>query len=100
MTAKCLPNMNEDTRIVPLLDKLSQGFLAGVSSEWSNQTEGTTEGLTADMIDEIARKHYPACMRNMHMNLRQDRHLKHFARLTYGLFLKVCLPSLRQTPSL
>ena len=92
--------MNEDTRIVPLLDKLSQGFLAGVSSEWSNQTEGTTEGLTADMIDEIARKHYPACMRNMHMNLRKDHHLKHFARLTYGLFLKVCLPSLCQTPSL
>ncbi|KAI4527527.1 DNA primase, large subunit [Schizophyllum commune Loenen D] len=96
MTAKCLPNMNEDTRIVPLLDKLSQGFLAGVSSEWSNQTEGTTEGLTADMIDDIARKHYPACMRNMHINLRKDHHLKHFARLTYGLFLKVLGLSLEE----
>lgn len=89
MTAKFLPKMDEDTRIVPLLDKLSQGFLAGVSNEWSTLTEGTTEGLSADMIDDIARKHYPMCMRNMHTNLRRDHHLKHFGRLTYGLFLKV-----------
>lgn len=73
---------------MPILDNLSKGFQAGVSSEWASKTEGQ-EGLTADMIDEMAYKHYPACMRNLHMALRRDKHLKHYGRLQYGLFLKV-----------
>ncbi|EJF65965.1 DNA primase, large subunit [Dichomitus squalens LYAD-421 SS1] len=87
-TAKALPRLDEDTRLIPILDNLSKGFQAGISSEWAGKTEGQ-EGLTADMIDEMAYKHYPACMRNLHMALRRDKHLKHFGRLQYGLFLKV-----------
>lgn len=89
MTAKALPRLDEDTRLVPILDNLSKGFLAGVSSEWSNASAGAGDGLTADMVDEMAFKHFPACMRNLHMCLRRDKHLKHFGRLQYGLFLKV-----------
>ena len=73
---------------MPILDNLSKGFQAGVSSEWASKTDGQG-GLTADMIDEMAYKHYPACMRNLHMALRRDKHLKHYGRLQYGLFLKV-----------
>lgn len=29
------------------------------------------------------------CMRNLHKNLRRDKHLRHYGRLQYGLFLKV-----------
>ncbi|KAI1795763.1 DNA primase, large subunit [Ganoderma leucocontextum] len=87
-TAKALPRLDEDTRLVPILDNLSKGFQAGVSSEWAGKTEGQ-EGLTADMVDEMAYKHYPACMRNLHMALRRDKHLKHYGRLQYGLFLKI-----------
>ncbi|KAH9842643.1 DNA primase large subunit [Rhodofomes roseus] len=89
MTAKALPFLDEDTRIVPILNNLSQGFLAGVSSEWSTATAGSGNEITADMIDDMARKHFPACMRNLHECLRRDKHLKHFGRLQYGLFLKV-----------
>ncbi|EPT06137.1 DNA primase large subunit [Fomitopsis schrenkii] len=89
MTAKALPFLDEDTRIVPILNNLSQGFLAGVSSEWSTATAGSGDELTADMIDDMAKKHFPACMRNLHECLRRDKHLKHFGRLQYGLFLKV-----------
>ncbi|KAI0665152.1 DNA primase large subunit [Cubamyces menziesii] len=89
MTAKALPRLDEDTRIVPILDNLSKGFLAGVSSEWSGATAASGDAITADMIDELAFKHFPACMRNLHMCLRRDKHLKHFGRLQYGLFLKV-----------
>ncbi|OSC99040.1 DNA primase large subunit [Trametes coccinea BRFM310] len=89
MTAKALPRLDEDTRIVPILDNLSKGFLAGVSSEWNNASAAAGDALTADMIDEMAYKHFPACMRNLHMCLRRDKHLKHFGRLQYGLFLKV-----------
>ncbi|KAI0831416.1 DNA primase large subunit [Trametes gibbosa] len=89
MTAKALPRLDEDTRIVPLLDNLSKGFLAGISSEWSNASAASADALTADMVDEMAFKHFPACMRNLHMCLRRDKHLKHFGRLQYGLFLKI-----------
>lgn len=90
MTARALPRLDEDTRIIPILDNLSQGFLAGVSSEWGNaSSSGNGSEVTADMVDDIARKHYPMCMRNLHDCLRRDRHLKHFGRLQYGLFLKV-----------
>jgi DNA primase large subunit len=43
------------------------------------------------MVDELSRKHFPICMRNLHENLRRDHHLKHYGRLQYGLFLKVTL---------
>ncbi|KAL0946995.1 hypothetical protein HGRIS_013140 [Hohenbuehelia grisea] len=88
LTAKALPRLDEDTRLVPILSNLSQGFLAGMSSEWTSGTENG-EDIRAEMVDELARKHYPMCMRYMHDNLRRDKHLKHFGRLQYGLFLKV-----------
>ncbi|KAF9264810.1 DNA primase, large subunit [Marasmius fiardii PR-910] len=90
MTAKALPRLDEDNRLLPILNNLSQGFVAGVSSDWVAPTHEGGEGeIRADMVDEIAQKHFPLCMRNLHQNLRKDRHLKHFERLTYGLFLKV-----------
>ncbi|EKM55552.1 uncharacterized protein PHACADRAFT_173695 [Phanerochaete carnosa HHB-10118-sp] len=90
VTLKHLPRLDEDTRIFPLLDNLSQGFLAGVSSEWSSTTSSATgDEITADMVDELSRRHFPMCMRHLHDTLKRDKHLKHFGRLQYGLFLKV-----------
>ncbi|KAG8217804.1 DNA primase, large subunit [Butyriboletus roseoflavus] len=85
---KCFSRMDEDTRLVPILNNLSQGFLAGVPSEWVNPS-ATGDEIRADMIDDLARKHFPMCMRNLHECLVRDRHLRHFGRLQYGLFLKV-----------
>ncbi|KAG9318773.1 DNA primase large subunit [Chiua virens] len=87
-TARMLPRMDEDTRLVPILNNLSQGFLAGVPSEWVNSS-ATGDEIRADMIDDLARKHFPMCMRNLHECLVRDHHLKHYGRLQYGLFLKV-----------
>jgi DNA primase large subunit len=80
--------MDEDTRLEPILDNLSQGFIAGIGSEWSTG-ENVGEGIRAEMVDELARQHFPMCMRNLHENLKRNHHLKHFGRLQYGLFLKV-----------
>lgn len=80
--------MDEDSRILPVLENLSQGFIAGVPSEYSSAEE-TGDAVTAEMIDDMSRKHFPMCMRNLHDTLRKDRHLKHYGRLQYGLFLKV-----------
>ncbi|KAG6845447.1 hypothetical protein H0H87_009355 [Tephrocybe sp. NHM501043] len=90
LTARSLPRLDEDTRIMPILDNLSQGFLAGVPSEWVGAGEITNaDGIKAEMVDDLAKKHFPMCMRTIHDNLRRDHHLKHFGRLNYGLFLKV-----------
>jgi DNA primase large subunit len=90
MTAKSLPRLDEDSRLVPILTNLSHGFIAGVPSDWSSVlAEGNGEDIKAEMVDDIARNHYPMCMRSLHDNLRRDRHLLHAGRLQYGLFLKV-----------
>lgn len=91
MTARSFPRLDEDSRLVPILNNLSGGFLAGVTSEWNAPSEGELGKITADMIDELSRKHFPMCMRTLHDNLRKDHHLKHFGRLQYGLFLKVSI---------
>lgn len=90
MTARSLPRLDEDTRLIPILDNLSQGFLAGVPSDWGSST-GETSGdeIKAEMVDGLAKKHFPMCMGSLHETLRRDHHLKHFGRLQYGLFLKV-----------
>ncbi|KAH9951925.1 DNA primase large subunit [Amylocystis lapponica] len=98
MTAKALPRLDEDTRLVPILDNLSQGFLAGVSSEWSSSSN-TGDEITAEMVDDLSRRHFPMCMRNLHDSLRRDHHLKHFGRLQYGLFLKVLGLSIEEAVS-
>ncbi|KAH8117327.1 DNA primase, large subunit [Phellopilus nigrolimitatus] len=91
-TAKALPRLDEDTRLMPILEHLGQGFLSGMSvaSEYTS-AEGLGDGeeVRAEMIDELAAKHWPMCMHHLHDSLRRDRHLKHFGRLQYGLFLKV-----------
>ncbi|KAI9446392.1 DNA primase large subunit [Lactarius indigo] len=87
MTAKAIPRMDEDTRLEPILANLSQGFIAGIGSEWG-ANESTGEEIRAEMVDELAHKHFPMCMRNLQENLKRNHKLKHFGRLQYGLFLK------------
>ncbi|KAJ7273647.1 eukaryotic and archaeal DNA primase, large subunit-domain-containing protein [Mycena haematopus] len=89
-TSRYMPRLDEDTRLGGILDNLSQGFLAGVSSEWSAApADMNGEAIRAEMVDDLAAKHFPMCMRNSHQRLRTDHRLNHFGRLQYGLFLKV-----------
>ncbi|KAF8212305.1 eukaryotic and archaeal DNA primase, large subunit-domain-containing protein [Mycena galopus ATCC 62051] len=88
-TSRYMPRLDEDTRLGGILDNLSQGFLAGVSSEWSAAPVANGEAIRAEMVDDLAAKHFPMCMRNSHQRLRADHRLNHFGRLQYGLFLKV-----------
>ncbi|KAJ7452489.1 eukaryotic and archaeal DNA primase, large subunit-domain-containing protein [Mycena galericulata] len=90
ITARYMPRLDEDMRLGSILDNLSQGFLAGGSSEWSAAPADVNgEAIKAEMVDDLASKHFPMCMRNSHQRLRKEHRLNHFGRLQYGLFLKV-----------
>lgn len=89
MTSRALPQLDEDDRLLPIISHLSQGFLAGIAGEFSVGSAGVGDAITKDMVDDLARKHFPLCMRNVHNNLRRDQHLKHQGRQQYQLFLKV-----------
>ncbi|GAW08411.1 dna primase large subunit [Lentinula edodes] len=78
-----------EERLEAALRSYTSGFIAGIPSDWVASAEATGEGITADMVDSLAKQHFPLCMRVLHQSLRKDHHLKHFGRLHYGLFLKV-----------
>jgi len=88
LTARALPRLDEDDRLLPIITHFSQGFLAGIAGEHGRTAGEYGDAVTSDMIDDLARKHFPLCMRHVHNGLRQNRHLKHQGRLQYTLFLK------------
>ncbi|KGB80170.1 DNA primase large subunit [Cryptococcus deuterogattii R265] len=89
-TAKNLPRLDEDERLGPVIDHLASSFLSGIgASDYQPSNElGDGMTVTADTIDDVARKHFPPCMRHLYEKLKKDRHLKHWGRLQLTLFLK------------
>ncbi|KAL1980768.1 hypothetical protein VTN96DRAFT_3575 [Rasamsonia emersonii] len=87
LTSRALPRLDEDDRLTPILNHLSKNF--GSAESVYSQGEGVVDGapMTAASIDHLS-QHFPLCMRNLHMTLRKNGHLKHFGRLQYTLFLK------------
>lgn len=70
----------------------TQGFLKNISTvhvmknEFQNEKEKVTD-LNANTVKAHV-KHMPLCMAQLQLGLQHDRHLKHWGRLQYGLFLK------------
>lgn len=93
-TARSLPRLDEDDRLLPLLNHLSLGFLAGLSSDFTNTSaamvdeDGQAIEIRAEMINALVKKHAPMCMRQLGQTLEERKHLKHQGRLHFGLFLK------------
>lgn len=87
LTSRALPRLDEDDRLTPILNHLSKNF--GSADSVYSEGEGVVDGeaITAASIDPLS-QHFPLCMRNLHMTLRKNNHLKHFGRLQYTLFLK------------
>lgn len=90
MTAKALPRLDEDDRLLPVLDHLSTGF-AGPLAFTADLIDTNGETITADMVDGLSKTDFPLCMRSMQQTLNTDHHLKYTGRRDYNLFLKVSL---------
>lgn len=84
-TSRALPRLDEDDRLLPILNHMSLGF--GTIDTSSNAPITSMGELKAGQIDSLI-SHFPLCMRTLHVHLRQHSHLKHFGRLQYTLFLK------------
>mmetsp|Transcript_3262 Transcript_3262/g.7999 ORF Transcript_3262/g.7999 Transcript_3262/m.7999 type:complete len:523 (+) Transcript_3262:26-1594(+) len=84
-TSKALPSLEEDTRLLPMLTNLSKQYLG---SEYGNTGNKAVEAVTAAAVHQLATESFPMCMRHAHAHLMEHHHLKHGARMQYGLFLK------------
>lgn len=91
MTAKALPRLDEDDRLLPVLAHLSMGFQQGISSDYTVAEDG--EGIRAEQVPDLAGQSFPMCMRTLQATLKESKHLKHEGRQQYSLFLKVSSPS-------
>lgn len=76
--------IEEEDRLIPLLNKLTSRSYIGKAYIGNDEDKKITLG----MIDKLAVKSFPLCMRYIHHRLRNDHHLRHGARMQYGLFLK------------
>ncbi|XP_020894564.1 DNA primase large subunit isoform X2 [Exaiptasia diaphana] len=85
LTARALPYLEEDERLLPRLNNLSRQY---VGQDYGTKKSIAGGKITLDQIDMVARKSFPLCMRNLHQSLREAHHLKHGGRMQYGLFLK------------
>ncbi|KAJ3016303.1 hypothetical protein HKX48_004117 [Thoreauomyces humboldtii] len=83
-TAKAVPRMDEDDRLVPVLTSISKQYL---SAAYAPSGQGQKDKVRHDDVDGLASL-FPPCMQNLHAVLKRDGHLKHVARLQLGLFLK------------
>ncbi|TKA69804.1 hypothetical protein B0A55_06460 [Friedmanniomyces simplex] len=66
---------------------LPQSFVAPDAGYSESSSIGDITTPTAASIDGLS-QHFPLCMQNLHRELRKNRHLKHYGRLQYTLFLK------------
>lgn len=91
-TARALPRLDEDDRLMPVLEHLSMGSMVGATNEYTNAAllgaDGSAVTITADMVAPLVRAHAPLCMRHLQETLSATHHLRHYGRLQYNLFLK------------
>jgi len=82
--AASFAHIAEDARIGPLLKNMNSQY---TGRDFAKGQTGVGE-LTADNVDEFAKRSMPLCMRQAHVGLLKDKKLKHDSRRQYGLFLK------------
>ena len=87
LAGRQLPRLDEDDRLTPILNHLSKNFATPDAGFSDSDASIAGAPINAGNIDNIS-QHFPLCMKNLHITLRKNSHLKHFGRLQYTLFLK------------
>lgn len=84
-TYRALPELDSDERLVSLLHDFDKRY---TGKDYSSRKTEDMCRITPDMIDSLATKSFPPCMRQLNDTLRTTHHLKYNGRVIYGLFLK------------
>ncbi|CCH62548.1 hypothetical protein TBLA_0H02640 [Henningerozyma blattae CBS 6284] len=91
-TYSILPKLNEDDRLLPIIQHLSSGYNLSDLSIGSSYLSGNATGegeITSDMIyDKEMMKNYPLSVLNLLEGLRENHHLRYNGRQQLGMFLK------------
>lgn len=83
LTFRSLPQLEEKERILPILKAFSKEAVAAAYDPKKN--EGN---INIAELDQLSKKSYPLCMRQLHKQLKDVHHLRHWGRMQYGLYLK------------
>eukprot|EP00055_Hartaetosiga_balthica_P003825 m.9104 g.9104 ORF g.9104 m.9104 type:complete len:511 (+) comp3364_c0_seq1:14-1546(+) len=83
-TSKALPTLEEDDRLLPMLKQLSE---QNIGNDFKSKSSISGTVAPAD-IPQLAVESFPLCMSECQRALKESHHLKHGARMQYGLFLK------------
>ncbi|CAG8530033.1 12976_t:CDS:2 [Ambispora leptoticha] len=82
-TCRALPEIDQEGQVMPILNQIDHQK-SGQGYSCSKKIEGQ---ITADDVDQLT-EHFPLCMRHLHNKLQENKHLKHYGRMQYNLFLK------------
>ena len=74
-----------DPRIGPVLSHIDKQY---VGKNYNAAAQRSGKGIVPEMIDDLAERSMPLCMRHQHKTLRSKHKLLHDSRRQYGLFLK------------
>lgn len=89
MTLKNFPrsDVNRDERLIPVLKNLAHHYAGPEQHQDVNSTTSNAI-ITPAIVEHIADRSMPLCMKNLHQALRANHHLRYGGRVQYGLFLK------------
>ncbi|OAV95708.1 hypothetical protein PTTG_04830 [Puccinia triticina 1-1 BBBD Race 1] len=90
ITSKDLAYMDKESRPLLVPEHLSICFLAGISgSDFVTASLNPDGGqLDAAMIDDLAKQHFPPCIKYLWILLQQEKHLEYGDCQQLSLFLK------------
>lgn len=87
---RAIPARREELkRVQPIFDRIFAQLQAQTTNRSSaSSSAGELPRITPQDIDQVAERHFPLCMRQLHRKLRANHHLKYDGRVQYRLFLK------------
>jgi DNA primase large subunit len=80
---KALP-LHADDRVDSIVDLIPRQY---IGRDYGSITSNRKQ-IQLHELDALSKRSYPLCMKVLHQRLRQNHHLRHLARMQYGLFLK------------
>ncbi|ODV78218.1 DNA primase, large subunit [Suhomyces tanzawaensis NRRL Y-17324] len=86
-TFQSLPRLEEDDRLLPLLNNLSQNF-SSYQYDAAQYGEAKSDINAISITKPAITRHYPLCASHVQKNLVANSHLKYDARSQLSLFLK------------